>query len=222
MTFRFKIDIRVAHIAVSATLIAVCALFFSCELSEDLDNSRKRIETELKNSGIYERGNLPYPPPTDQQLKGYYDVIGGAYRRVMEENRPTRNQSPEIFDGDNISFYFDARVYSGSFDNSKTFYTNIEARIQSAAGSNAFDGWSTDPLQITLPNDPGILKAVQNALIGCRADNNDPTDDDADNGIKSDVVRVYVPYDIGFGNNWVYNVPPKSTLVFEISGIQKL
>lgn len=208
------------------TVLAAALCLASCELSEELENSRDRIEKDFSNTGIYDRGNMPYPLPTEQQLKGYYDRIGGTYRHVYNEFRPTRASSPQIASGDRISFYFQAMVYAGSYSNSKnqTFFTNIQDVIMQSSGNNAdFNGWSTDPMEIVLDNDPKILKSVQAALVGCRADNNRADDDnDAANGIQSDVVRIYIPYDIGFENRWVYNVPPKSTLLFEISGIQKL
>ncbi len=220
---RLRHMVRVA-LVVTGALTGVLAFLTGCELSEELDNARKRIENDLKGNGIYDRGNMPYPPPTEQQLKGYYDVIGGAYRHIVNEDRPTRGRSPEIQDGQKISFYFEAKVYSGSFANSRTYFTNIaDVMATMSKSGEPFTGWSTAPLEITLSNDSKILKAVQVALIGCRADTNGSADDnDLENGTQSDNVRIYVPYDIGFGNNWVYNVPPKSTLVFEITRIRIL
>jgi hypothetical protein len=206
--------------------MAVCSV--SCELTEELDGMRNRIKTQLNNEGVYERHNLP-PNTNLDNVKGYYDIIDGAYRHITNETRPSRVSSPPIKEGDRISFYFDARIYSGSFDRCVVFYTNIENVMrEKVAGENQAilendtPIWPTEPLQITLGDDPGILKHIQTALIGCRADNGDPTDDGdgLSNGITSDRVRIYLPYNIAFGNTWVGIVPPRSTLVYEISGIQ--
>jgi hypothetical protein len=210
-----------------AMLTALCALAVACGKSdEEITLARDSIIAALKTQGIYERNNLPQDnPPTSEQLKGYYDVVGGAYRWIVNEARENRGGSEfEIRRGDNIEFMFDARIFSrGNFENYTTFYTNIASRIAELTGNNpAFDGrfWPTDPLKIKVGEDPGILKSLQEALISCRAGDGDPSNDKEEDGIASDQIRVYLTSDIAFGNKTVYNVPAGSTIVFEITEIE--
>jgi hypothetical protein len=196
----------------------------SCGKSDDIITSAQNsIMAALKAQGIYERGNLGDNPPTGDQLKGYYDIIGGAYRWIVNENAANRGDSSfEIQRGDSISFRFDARVFRGNnFDQYPTFYTNIPARIEIVAGNNPdFEGWPTDPLKIKIGDDPRILKSLQEALISCRAGDGDPGNDDAPGGIASDQVRVYLTPNLAFGDKIVYGVLANSTIVFEFTDLE--
>ncbi len=149
--------------------------------------------------------------------------MGGAYRHVVNEDRDNRNAGPVISAGDSIAFRFDARIFTGgNFDNLQTFYTNIEARRNILVGGNpAFDPtfWPVELLRIKTGDDPRILKSLQAALISCRAGDGDPAND-AEGGIASDRVRVYLTPNIAFGDRTVYNVPARSSLVFEVTDIE--
>jgi hypothetical protein len=205
-----------------ATLLGVA--LSSCGKSDDIiTTAQNSILAALKSQGIYERGNLGDPPPTSEQLKGYFDIVGGAYRWIVNEGAANRGDSSfEIQRGDSIAFRFDARMFSGNnFDQYSTFYTNIPARIEVVAGNNPdFEGWSTDLFKIKVGDDPRILKSLQEALISCRAGDGDPENDDAPGGVASDQVRVYLTPNLAFGNKIVYGVPANRTIVFEITDIE--
>jgi hypothetical protein len=196
----------------------------SCSKDDQINSARGNIIAALKAQGIYQRHNLPDPPPSPEQLKGYFDIVGGAYRWVVNENRENQSAEFTIARGDSIAFRFDGRVFrSGNFESYTTFYTNIEARIKELFGNNAdFDGrlWPATPLKIKVGDDTRILKSLQEALISCRAGDGDPANDDQPGGIASDRIRVYLTPDIAFGDRTVYNVPAGSTIVFEITDIE--
>lgn len=184
--------------------------FAACSpVSEDNVNAaRTKFENELKGKGIYERGNLPEDIDVEEDLNGYFDIVNGAYRYIVNEDRADRNELPPIEEGDLVELYFDARVYGSSFENSTTFYTNIASRRSELSGANPeFDPefWPTDPLSVEIPNGSGILKSIQRALVDCRV---------------GDVVRIYLTPDIAFGSRAVYNVPAGSSLVFEVTDIR--
>lgn len=200
----------------------------SCGKLDDVVNtSRDNIYTALTSQGIYERGNLPVDKtPTQEQIKGWFEIIDGAYRHIVNrEDRPNRGGTEyEIRRGDSISFMFDARIFTGgNYSNMQTFYTNISSRIEEITSNNpqfSTDFWPTDPLAIKVGDDSRILKSLQEALISCRAGDGDPDNDSEEDGITSDIVRVYLTPDIAFGDNTVYNVPRASTVVFEITEIE--
>ncbi len=207
----------------------VCAaMLVSCGESDDsINRARERIVEDLKRANIYERGNLPDPAP--QIVSGYYDIVQrGTYRYIVNEyladleERDGRGALPAVAQDDSVSFHFDARIYTGSFDSASTFYTNIEARREVLSNSNADfnpEFWPTTPLRIKVGSDPGILKSVQVALLGCKAAEG-LDDDDPSNDAVSDIVRIYLTSDAGFGSKSVYNVPGGSSLVFELSDIK--
>ena len=207
--------------------LAALLLSSACggKLGDTVFNAQTRIFNALRGQGIFERGNLPEDnPPTPDQIKGWYDIVGGAYRHIVNEDRDNRtDRQYRIERGDSISFFFDAKIFTGgSFDQLQTFYTNIGARIQAIAGNNPqFDTsfWPTVPLRIKTGEDPRILKSLQEALIGCMAGDGDPANDEEPDGIASDQVRVWLTPDLAFGDKVVYNVPRESTLVFEITDI---
>jgi hypothetical protein len=212
--------------AVSVAMLSLVATSCS-KLGDTVNASRDKIFNALKSQGVYERGNLPVEnPPTQDQIKGWFDIIGGAYRHIVnEENRTDRGGAEyEIRRGDSIAFMFDARIFTGSNYNSmQTFYTNIASRISEIAGNNSeFNGnfWPTDPLRIKVGDDGRILKSLQEALISCRAGDGNPDNDDEEDNIDSDIVRVYLTPDIAFGDRTVYNVPASSTIVFEVTDIE--
>jgi hypothetical protein len=219
-----------SHGLLVAASLAVAASVVSCDREEEIDRVRQTIASELKSLNVYERGNLPRNI-NPENIAGYYDIIDGAIRWIENDNatRFGRENLPEIHAGDRITFYFDARIYKSNFNSSETFYTNIESVMEKLAGDNplVLGGdemfWSTAPMEITVGDDPQILKHIQTALIGCRADDGISSNDDIEtNPIKSDVVRIYLPYDIGFGRPAVGIIPPRSTLVYQISKIQLL
>ncbi len=206
-------------------LISALAMV-GCGKQEILEQEQLNITRELNRNYIYQRNNLPDDPPPST-VSGYYDITGGAYRYIENEYlegltpRPGRAKidgSNKIKRGDRISFYFVAKVFSGDFDNSKVFYTNIEDQMQ----DDGEEIWPTVPLEIKIGDDSKMLPALQKALIGCYADDGDPTNNVGDEDIESDIVRVYLTSDIGFGKRAVYNVPGRSTLVYRITEIQIL
>jgi hypothetical protein len=222
MMRRVPIKNLLTVLAVSAamSLTAACG----GKLGETVFEAQKRIFNALKSQGIYERNNLPIDnPPAPEQIKGWFDVMGGAYRHITNEDRVDRNEGAVIARGDSISFRFDARIFSGnSYDNMQTFYTNIGSRIQAVMGNNPnFDNrfWPDTPLKIKVGEDPRILRSLQEALVGCVAGGGEPADGDGAS-VASDEVRVYLTPDIAFGDRTVYNVPARSSVVFEITDIQ--
>jgi len=72
-------------------------------------------------------------------------------------------------------------------------------------------------MKIKVGNDPGILKSLQRALISCRATL--PPSAALPGGVESDRVLVYLTSNLAFGDNRMYGVPARSTLVFEITEI---
>ena len=213
------------HTAMAGVLAAALAMT-SCGKNDDrVAKAQDAIFKALESQGIYERGNLPeINPPTPERIKGWFDMVRGTYRHIVNEDRTGRGPAETygIERGDSIAFMFDARVFAGnSFESCRTFYTNIESRIEELFSSNPdFAGWSTLPLRIKVGDDPGILKSLQEALISCRAGDGDPKNDDQPGGISSDEVRVYITSDLAFGNRMVYDVPPGSTIVFEVTEIE--
>lgn len=213
-----------------ATVVAALSLAACGKIDETVTTAQNTIFRALQGQGIYERGNLPaVNPPTPEKIKGRFDIIGGAYRHIVNEERANRGSAAEyaINPGDSISFMFDARIFTGgAFESQETFYTNIASRILEITNNNPdfkTGEWPTVPLQIKVGEDPGILRSLQDALTGgpqaCRA--GDPPRADGQPGeIVSDQVRVYLTPDIAFGNKTVYNVPRNSTLVFEITNIK--
>lgn len=193
----------------------------SCGPGEIVTQARNKIKSYLEGRNIYERRNVPEDATN---LLGYYDIIDGAYRYIPEEDRENRfdGSSHEIKEGDRIEFYFDARIFGSSLENSTTFYTNIADRINEIDGNNNefdYEFWPVVPLQITVGSDPQMPEIVQKALIGCQTDNHD-TSDDEDGGVRSDEVQIYLPPDVGFDNRGLLTVPAKSTLLFIITDIQ--
>ncbi len=207
--------------------LAAALLIPSCggKYGDIVFDAQTRIFRALQGQGIYERGNLPEDnPPTPEQIKGWFDIVGGAYRHIVNEDRVNRTDRQYMIErGDSIAFFFDAKIFSGgSFEQLETFYTNIEARIQRIAGNNPqFDtiNWPTVPFRIKVGEDRRILKSLQEALIGCMAGDGDPDNDEEPDGIASDEVRVYLTPDIAFGDKIVYNVPRNSTIAFEVTDI---
>jgi hypothetical protein len=207
--------------------VALLAITSCGKNGDAVATAQTAIFNALKGQGIYERNQLPVDnPPTPEQIKGWFDIVGGAYRHIVNEDRTNRGSAQEfgIARGDSISFLFDARVFSGgNFDSYRTFYTNNAQRISALFGSNpGFAGWSTEPLRIKVGEDPRILKSLQEALLMCRADDGDPSNDNLPDGIASDEVRVYLTSDIAFGDRTVYDVPPGSTIVFAVTQIEKI
>ncbi len=196
----------------------------SCgKLDDKIYNAQQKIVSALRSEQVYERGNLPDPAPSPSQIKGYFDIVGGTYRYIVNEERNGREAGETVDRGDRIAFRFDGRIFTGGvFDRQQTFYTNIPALIELAAGGNPNfndEFWPDELLEITVGEDTGILKSLQEALISCRAGDGDPENDDQPGGIASDRVRVYLTPDLAFGDRTVYNVPAGSTLVFEVSDI---
>lgn len=212
----------------TALAATACGLLAACSgglSGEEIYEAQNKIFNALQTQGIYERGNLPEEnPPTPEQLKGYFDIVGGAYRHIVNEDRDNRDMRYLIERGDSISFMFDARIFTGgNYENMQTFYTNIQARIQQIAGNNGdFDTrfWPADPFGIKVGEDRRILKSLQEALISCVAGDNDPDNDEDSGNATSDQVRVYLTPDIAFGDRVVYSVPAGSTLVFEVTDIE--
>lgn len=207
-----------------AASLALFATACGDKLGDTVNNAQTNIFKALQGQGIYEKDNLPIDnPPAPEDIKGWFDMVGGAYRHIVNENRDNRtDQQYRIASGDSIAFMFDAKIFSnGAFENMQTFYTNIESRIQQIAGNNSsFAGWPTEPLKIKVGDDSRILRSLQQALIGCMAGNGTPDNDDEPGDIVSDQVRVYLTPDIAFGNKIVYNVPAGSTVVFEVTDIE--
>ncbi len=198
----------------------------SCGKNDDrVATAQNAIFKALESQGIYERNNLPeINPPTPERIKGWFDMVRGTYRHIVNEDRTGRGPQ-ELYGierGDSIAFMFDARVFAGNnFESCRTFYTNIPSRISHLFSSNPdFAGWSTEPLKIKVGEDDGILKSLQEALISCRAGDGDPDNDEDPNGVSSDEVRVYITSDLAFGNRTVYDVPPGSTIVIEVTEIE--
>ncbi len=212
---------RVIALVILALTMCACG-----KIDNTVAEAQTRIFNALKSQGIYEKGNLPDdPPPTPEQIKGRFDIVGGAYRHIVnEETNANRGNARdyEISRDDSIAFMFDARIFTGGeFDRQQTFYTNIASRIRELTGNNEdFGGWSTAPLKIKVGDDARILKSLQEALISCRAGDGDPSNDDEEDGIASDQVRVYLTSDIAFGDRMVYSVPPGSTIVYEVTDIE--
>jgi hypothetical protein len=207
-------------------LAAVFAALASCGKNGDrVATAQDAIFKALTSQDIYERDNLPEAdPPTPEQIKGWFDMVRGTYRHIVNEDRPDRGPAAEygIERGDSIAFMFDARVFAGSnFESCRTFYTNIDSRINELFSDNPdFAGWSTEPLRIKVGDDPGILKSLQEALISCRAGDGTPGNDGEPGAVSSDEVRVYITSDLAFGNRTVYDVPSGSTIVYEVTEIE--
>lgn len=163
-------------------LIAIFA--FSCRMQNLVEEANDSIKKYLHGQRIYERNN----PPKDAtgEVKGQYDIIGGAYRYIIDESRPGRPR-PEatVQEGDSISFMFVGRVFTGT-STSAVFYTNIESVRNNLPSNPNFDPeyetWPTEPLKIKVGSDPKILKAIQMALIGCRAGTGSSSDEPEDDG----------------------------------------
>ncbi len=208
------------------TGVLVIAALASCGKSDDrVVTAQNAIFKALESQGIYERGNLPQiNPPTPERIKGWFEIVRGTYRHVVNEDRDSRGPADTyaVERGDSIAFMFDARVFAGNnFESCRTFYTNIPSRISQLFSSNPdFAGWSTDPLRIKVGEDDGILKSLQEALISCRAGDGDPSNDQEPGAVSSDQVRVYITSDLAFGNRTVYDVPAGSTIVFEVTEIE--
>lgn len=220
--FRYRGAFTAGLALCAGTLAALLAA--SCSTQEDeLEAARKRITGELNGMGIYERGNVP---ENVEEPKGYYDIIGGAYRYIRNEGRPDRTVTRQIEAGDSVSLRFVARIYTGKYDSSTVFYTNVALHIPTGNNPSVDRNnyWDTNPLRIKVGEDPKILNSLQTALIGCWPDNGNPADDAPADGVTtvivSDYVIVYLTPNIAFGNKRVYGVPANSTLVFEVSDLQ--
>ncbi len=206
------------------TAFALCLgltglLAFACKMDNVVDESKKKITDYLRGRNIYQRGNLPDDVTT---IEGYYDIIGGAIRHIDNEDRIGREFSPQVVEGDSISFMFDFRIFGGSFENSTTFYTNIEDVRSDVINTNIdFDAlyWPLDPLKIKVGSDPKILKSIQAALISCRTYDEENLDELGDPR-PSDVVRIYLTPEVAFGGKATYTVPAYSTLVIEVTDIR--
>lgn len=204
---------------VALCLGAVVFSLSSCKMEEITNTAKDRIFAMFNSEKVYERGNVPENTTT---INGYFDIIDGAYRHIANEDRPGREAQPPVAAGDSISFRFDFRIFSGSFANSATFFTNIETVRDDVRDNNPdFDTafWPIVPLKIKVGNDPGILKSIQTALIDCRA-YDDKVTDDKGTPIASDEVRIYLPPNVAFGGRRVYNVPANSTLVIAVTDIR--
>lgn len=215
-----------AAIVVSVT---VASLFMSsCNPlpAETIDALQTRIESHLKNEGIYDRNVEVEELPANTRIEGYYDMMGGIYRRIMNENREAREDAPTIEIGDSISFYFDARIFTNNYVNATTYFTNIASRIEYISNNNpefAAADWSAEPLRIKVGDDDRILKAIHTALPLCKAAGQRMVDD-GEGGfeieeIDSDEVRIYLTPDLAYGNKSIGIVPAKSMLVWELTNI---
>ena len=209
-----------------AGVLAAALAMTSCGKNDDrVATAQDAIFKALESQGIYERNNLPeINPPTPERIKGWFDMVRGTYRHIVNEDREGRGPAAEygIERGDSIAFMFDARVFAGNnFESCRTFFTNIPSRInQLFSGNPDFAGWSTEPMRIKVGEDLRILKSLQEALITCRAGDGNPANDEEPGALSSDEVRVYITPDLAFGNSTVYDVPPGSTIVFEVTEIE--
>lgn len=173
-------------------------------MDDTVEASVNRIRPFLHGQGIYDPDNLPTPEPTE--IKGNYHVIGGAFRWIFQEDRVGRENEPEVETGDLVGLWFDARIFTGTFDNATTYFTNIPERINAIAGSNTeFDArlWPRVPLEVTIgAGERILLPAVENCLPGVR---------------RGDEVRIFLTPDLWNGNRGLGNIPAWSTLVFQIT-----
>ncbi len=219
MAIRKSYIIQIGRALFALCLGVVAAFTFSCAMKNLVENANDTIRKYLNGRKIYDRTNVP----DDQVEPEFYDVIGGAYRYIKNEDRENRSTELIVREGDRISIMFEAKVFTGA-SSSKTFYTNIESVRRLIMGDNPnFDldaeAWPVVPLEITVGSDPGILKSVQMALIGCSADDNDTSNDE--DGIRSDEVEIYLTPDLAYGRKGIVpGVPPGSMLLWEVTGIQ--
>lgn len=196
----------IGKISAGSLCAAAVLTLAACSSAQDaVDTARTAITRYLTGQGIYERNFVPDDSETTT-VSGYYDIVGGAFRFIENEDREGRNTQPEIVEGSLVEFWFDARIFSSNFANSATFYTNIESQIKALAGTNYefnTEFWPMVPLRIRI-GEGTILKSLENALLSCR---------------QGDKMQIYLTSDIGFGDRKVGIVPGGSTLVYQISDI---
>lgn len=184
-------------------LLAVLAACGS-KMDDVVDSANNTIRTFLRDQRIYDRDNMPEETPA--VINGYYQIIDGAFRWIVQEDRDGREDELVVQSGDQVSFWFDAREFKGTFDNSTTYFTNKQDRINDIAGSNTeFDArlWPTVPIVLTVGAGEGIIMpAIENCLPGAR---------------RGDEVRIFLTPDLWNGSQQSGNIPAFSTLVFQIN-----
>jgi hypothetical protein len=227
-------EIGAAVIAAAMLSVTVLSQTACNPLEDVVETSRLSIIKHLEGQKIYDRNVNVNELPPNTEIEGNYDVIDGAYRYILDEKRPERRDLPEIRLGDSISFMFDMRIFASGWERETypSYFSNIPERIPSNnSGSGALQ-WSTEPMRIKIGDDPRLLKALHNVLLSCRAvgqrqaednEGNPMIDEDGNpvmEKVASDMVRVFLPPNVGYGIKGNGVVPGKSTLVWILTDIR--
>lgn len=175
---------------------------------EGMQEEGDEVSEYLNSLNIYDRNFAP------GNAAGYYDIIDGGYRHVLNESRPDRPSEVAAL-GDTIYYKFDARVFSSTFENSVPFDSNIEEIIARIAADNPgvdTSQWPRDPQAVivgenkVLINDEvsgqTILNSLAASLPSCR---------------PGDEVWVFLPPEVAYGDQQEGLVPSNSTLVYKLT-----
>ena len=143
----------------------------------------------------------------------YYTVYNNeTYRYIATMYDEGRDSWTEIDEGDKVSIYFTAYVFTYSSITSSTmpYWSNraevIEALGRTGGGLNP-EYWSIEPL-VLRAGSSDVLRGVSQSLVGCR---------------EGDEVEVYMTYPAAYGKGSVGTIPDSTPVawLFTIVNVAK-
>lgn len=201
----------------SLAVLVCCA---GCAEQEDVHG--KQV-TDIVN--FLERSHQPRLIPVEDYEEGsrspVYATLGDAVFRYIDADDyfdPDRENRPEVTDRSWVTFTFTAYVFSNSAirgipDGGVTesnfssitapFFSNDPAFEPYLRMAGLTPGvWNFEPLKVDM-RDPGILKGLHLALLGCR---------------RGDRVEAYMTYNMAYGDKtYMYFIPKESPVAIFFS-----
>lgn len=206
-------------------ILSICslALLLCCVGCADREDVHGKQVTGIVN--FLERSHQPRLIPAEDYEEGsrspFYTTLGDVVFRYIDADdyfNPDRENRPEVTERSWVTFTFTAYVFNNSAivgipDGGVTesnfgtitlpFYSNDPAfgTYLQLAGLTP-GAWNFEPLTVDMRN-PGILKGLRLALLGCR---------------RGDRVEAYMTYDMAYGDKtYMYFIPKESPIAIFFS-----
>ena len=205
--------------------LSICsfAVLLCCVGCADQEDVHGKQVTGIVN--FLERSHTPRLIAEEEYEEGsrspFYTTLGDAVFRYIDADdyfNPDRGNRPEVTDRSWVTFTFTAYVFNNSAimgipdggvteanKNSITlpFYSNDPAFIDYLQLAGLTPGaWNFEPLTVDM-RDPGILKGLRLALLGCR---------------QGDRVEAYMTYNMAYGDKtYMYFIPKESPIAIFFS-----
>lgn len=205
--------------------LSICSLavLLCCVGCADREDVHGKQVTGIVN--FLERSHWPQLIPEADYEEGsrspFYTTLGDAVFRYIDADdyfNPDRENRPEVTDRSWVMFTFTAYVFNNSaivgipdggvteanFSNiTLPFYSNDPAFIDYLELAGLTPGaWNFEPLTVDM-RDPGILKGLRLALLGCR---------------QGDRVEAYMTYNMAYGDKtYMYFIPKESPIAIFFS-----